>query len=63
MTLVGMLPPLCDNGGMLVDGGYLDNLPVCIAIRYPAARNKYIPRFQQCLGWELAQSSPLMSAL
>lgn len=28
MTLVGMLPPLCDNGHMLVDGGYLDNLPV-----------------------------------
>ena len=22
MTLVGMLPPLCDNGSMLVDGGY-----------------------------------------
>ncbi|KAF8580428.1 patatin-domain-containing protein [Ramaria rubella] len=28
MTLVGLLPPLCDNGGMLVDGGYIDNLPV-----------------------------------
>ncbi|GBE77538.1 Lysophospholipase NTE1 [Sparassis crispa] len=28
MTLVGMLPPLCDNGNMLVDGGYIDNLPV-----------------------------------
>jgi len=23
-----LLPPLCDNGSMLVDGGYLDNLPV-----------------------------------
>lgn len=22
MTLVGLLPPLCDNGNMLVDGGY-----------------------------------------
>ncbi len=22
MTLVGLLPPLCDNGHMLVDGGY-----------------------------------------
>ena len=22
MTLVGLLPPLCDNGSMLVDGGY-----------------------------------------
>ncbi|KAH9004144.1 patatin-domain-containing protein [Lactarius hatsudake] len=28
MTLVGLVPPLCDNGNMLVDGGYLDNLPV-----------------------------------
>ena len=35
MTLVGLLPPLCDNGSMLVDGGYeiapltlsVDNLP------------------------------------
>ena len=22
MSLVGLLPPLCDNGNMLVDGGY-----------------------------------------
>jgi lysophospholipid hydrolase len=22
MTLVGLLPPLCENGNMLVDGGY-----------------------------------------
>ena len=22
MTLVGLLPPSCDNGSMLVDGGY-----------------------------------------
>jgi len=22
MTLVGLLPPLCDNGSILVDGGY-----------------------------------------
>ncbi|KDR85655.1 hypothetical protein GALMADRAFT_234651 [Galerina marginata CBS 339.88] len=28
MTLVGLLPPLCDNGRLLVDGGYIDNLPV-----------------------------------
>ncbi|KAF9451397.1 patatin-domain-containing protein [Macrolepiota fuliginosa MF-IS2] len=28
MTLVGLLPPLCDNGQILVDGGYIDNLPV-----------------------------------
>lgn len=24
MTLVGLLPPLCDNGNMLVDGGYCE---------------------------------------
>ncbi|KAL0951734.1 hypothetical protein HGRIS_008408 [Hohenbuehelia grisea] len=30
MTLVGLLPPLCDNGHMLVDGGYVDNLPVLL---------------------------------
>ncbi|KAJ1990959.1 phosphatidylcholine and lysophosphatidylcholine phospholipase [Dimargaris cristalligena] len=28
MSLSGFLPPLCDNGNMLLDGGYLDNLPV-----------------------------------
>ncbi|ORX74762.1 patatin-domain-containing protein [Linderina pennispora] len=29
MSLSGFLPPLCDaNGDLLVDGGYLDNLPV-----------------------------------
>jgi hypothetical protein len=22
MTLVGLLPPICDNGQLLVDGGY-----------------------------------------
>jgi hypothetical protein len=22
MTLIGLLPPLCENGNMLVDGGY-----------------------------------------
>jgi lysophospholipid hydrolase len=27
MSLSGYLPPLCDNGNMLVDGGYLNNLP------------------------------------
>lgn len=26
MTLVGLLPPLCDNGSMLVDGGYSTRL-------------------------------------
>ncbi|KAF9971874.1 phosphatidylcholine and lysophosphatidylcholine phospholipase [Actinomortierella ambigua] len=28
MSLSGFLPPLCDEGHMLVDGGYMDNLPV-----------------------------------
>ncbi|WFD36247.1 hypothetical protein MCUN1_003125 [Malassezia cuniculi] len=28
MTLAGLIPPLIDNGNMLVDGGYTDNLPV-----------------------------------
>jgi lysophospholipid hydrolase len=27
MTLSGYLPPICDNGHMLLDGGYLNNLP------------------------------------
>ncbi len=27
---IGYLPPLCDNGNMLLDGGYLNNLPVDI---------------------------------
>ncbi len=26
MTLVGLLPPLCDNGHMHVDGGYSEHL-------------------------------------
>lgn len=26
MTLVGLLPPLCDNGQLLVDGGYSECL-------------------------------------
>ena len=28
MSLAGLLPPLCDEGSMLVDGGYIDNLTV-----------------------------------
>ncbi len=28
MTLAGLLPPMCDEGHMLVDGGYMDNLTV-----------------------------------
>jgi hypothetical protein len=27
MTLVGLLPPLCNDGGMLVDGGYGQRFP------------------------------------
>ena len=27
MSLSGFLPPLCDRGDMLLDGGYMDNLP------------------------------------
>ncbi|KAF9225342.1 patatin-domain-containing protein [Gyrodon lividus] len=37
MTLVGLLPPLCDNGSMLVDGGYIDNLPVSTMISMGAS--------------------------
>ncbi|KAH7334450.1 hypothetical protein B0J17DRAFT_577634 [Rhizoctonia solani] len=37
MTLVGLLPPLCDNGDMLVDGGYVDNLPVSTMISHGAS--------------------------
>ncbi|ODQ79364.1 hypothetical protein BABINDRAFT_161770 [Babjeviella inositovora NRRL Y-12698] len=28
MSLAGLLPPITDKGSMLLDGGYLDNLPV-----------------------------------
>ncbi|KAJ4304953.1 phosphatidylcholine and lysophosphatidylcholine phospholipase [Kalmusia sp. IMI 367209] len=28
MSLAGLLPPLCDNDSMLLDGGYIDNLTV-----------------------------------
>ena len=28
MSLAGLLPPLCDDGQMLLDGGYIDNLTV-----------------------------------
>lgn len=28
MSLAGYLPPLCDQGNMLLDGGYVNNLPV-----------------------------------
>jgi lysophospholipid hydrolase len=28
MSLAGLLPPLCEDNNMLLDGGYVDNLPV-----------------------------------
>ncbi|CAE6401711.1 unnamed protein product [Rhizoctonia solani] len=37
MTLVGLLPPLCDNGTLLVDGGYVDNLPVSTMLSHGAS--------------------------
>ncbi|TKY84897.1 hypothetical protein EX895_005977 [Sporisorium graminicola] len=32
MTLAGLIPPLVDDGNMLVDGGYVDNLPVTVML-------------------------------
>ena len=32
MTLAGLVPPMIDDGDMLVDGGYTDNLPVSIML-------------------------------
>ncbi|KAK4057788.1 phosphatidylcholine and lysophosphatidylcholine phospholipase [Microbotryomycetes sp. JL221] len=37
MSLAGLLPPLCDRGDMLVDGGYVDNLPVSVMMTMGAA--------------------------
>ncbi|GAA6055892.1 hypothetical protein JCM3770_002347 [Rhodotorula araucariae] len=37
MSLAGLLPPLCDEGDMLVDGGYVDNLPVSVMLAQGAA--------------------------
>ena len=28
MSLAGLIPPLCENGSLLLDGGYIDNLTV-----------------------------------
>lgn len=38
MTLAGLVPPLADEGDMLVDGGYMDNLPVSTMFAAGAAR-------------------------
>ncbi|PWN52275.1 hypothetical protein IE53DRAFT_385323 [Violaceomyces palustris] len=40
MTLAGLLPPLVDEGHMLVDGGYVDNLPVTVMLAM-GARNVF----------------------
>lgn len=32
MSLAGLVPPLVDDGQMLVDGGYMDNLPVSVML-------------------------------
>ena len=32
MSLSGFMPPLCDRGDMLLDGGYLNNLPADIML-------------------------------
>ncbi|KAM0746509.1 patatin-domain-containing protein [Meredithblackwellia eburnea MCA 4105] len=37
MSLAGLLPPLCDRGDMLVDGGYVDNLPVSVMLAMGAS--------------------------
>ncbi|KDN50368.1 hypothetical protein K437DRAFT_273102 [Tilletiaria anomala UBC 951] len=37
MTLAGLIPPLIDSGDMLVDGGYMDNLPVSVMFSMGAA--------------------------
>lgn len=28
MSLSGLMPPICDDGNLLLDGGYINNLPV-----------------------------------
>lgn len=30
MSLAGLVPPMTDEGDMLCDGGYVDNLPVTV---------------------------------
>ena len=76
MTLVGLLPPLCDNGSMLVDGGYsrwlyqlsrthanplaVDNL----AVRHetPTLFNPQLMNFRSppCSPWVQAPFLPVM---
>ncbi|CEQ42560.1 SPOSA6832_04388 [Sporobolomyces salmonicolor] len=48
MSLAGLLPPLCDEGNMLVDGGYVDNLPVRLLPSFPHLANSLLTgRFEQ----------------
>ena len=28
MTIVGLIPPVYENGDLLIDGGYVNNMPV-----------------------------------
>ena len=37
MSLSGYLPPLCDHGNMLLDGGYMNNLPADIMKSFGAS--------------------------
>jgi hypothetical protein len=55
MSLVGLLPPLCNNGGMLVDGGYglslslFTSLPYLTSnqlITYPCAKPSIVGRIR-----------------
>ena len=76
MTLVGLLPPLCDNGSMLVDGGYsrwpylqpgsyadlftVDNLTVGGGRFAPPCAQLTNSRSLPCLPWVQAQFLPAM---
>ena len=65
MTLVGLLPPLCDRGNMLVDGGYSKSVPfhACFARISSSSRQwtTYLSRL--CLIWALAPCSQITLAL
>ena len=64
MSLAGLLPPLCDEGNMLVDGGYVDNLPVSTRLRncdqLDAVLTLTAARSLPCSRWVQLPSSPLM---
>jgi lysophospholipid hydrolase len=43
MTLVGLLPPLCDNGQLLVDGGYSEYvLASLVAVELNSFRSRQL---------------------